>query len=139
MSSILMLRIVSKRWLDDTLIRNKAQSFGLTKIAKRVSHLDSAKTSNYLTTFKFSRFYLSVKQCDGEVLKFKIAVVKNTNAGIINPSIYFTRRVTAEWSQRKTTWVIEVCCTNGIHLQIKAQHKFKHKKIFNRCAGLHKM
>ena len=35
------------------------------------------------------------------------------------------RRVTAGWSQPKTTRAIKVCCTNGIHLQIKSQNKFK--------------
>ena len=46
----------------------------------------------------------------------------------INQSInYFTRRVTAGWSQHKTTRVIKVCCTNGIHLQIKTQNNFQFK------------
>ena len=40
--------------------------------------------------------------------------------------MYFARRVTAGWSQQKTTRVIKVCCTY-IHLQIKAQNKFKLK------------
>ena len=44
-----------------------------------------------------------------------------------NESIYFTRRVTAVWSHPKTIRVIKVCCANGIHLQIKAQNKFKLK------------
>ena len=44
---------------------------------------------------------------------------------IIYQSIYFTRRVTAGWSQRKTTRVMKVCYTNGIYLQIKTQNNFK--------------
>ena len=59
---------------------------------------------------------------------------------LANHSIYFSRRVTAGWSQQKTIRVIKFCCTNGIQLQIKTQNNFKlkHRYLIVVQAGLHK-